>query len=232
MNNYIIGISVILMTYNFSKILYGLFNDIPIKNQELNLFNLSDIKIGNNILIIGKHKTGKTTLISKILDFHNEIHTDIIISPTECLEKVYKKYNVIPYYNSSIIKDFIKNQKENINDSTISCNECFIVLDNCFLQSEYNDPNLTDLLINGYYYKTINIIAAAYPLEFSKYFKSSIDYLCIFNNTHIIYINLIYEEYFNHLLKYNDYIKLLNKYTTNYGCIIIDFKNNGKIYYF
>lgn len=122
MNNYIIGISVILMTYNLGKILYGLFNnDKKSEKQELNLtkFNLSDIKIGNNILIIGKHKTGKTTLISKILDFHNEIHTDIIISPTECLEKVYKKYNVIPYYNSSIIKDFIKNQKENINYDTI-----------------------------------------------------------------------------------------------------------------
>ena len=81
-----------------------------------------------------------------------------------------------------------------------------------------------DALIKSYFY-------ASHPIEFSKYFKSSIDYLCIFNNTHIIYINLIYDEYFKNIMMYDEYIYLLENYTTDNGCLIVDLKNKGIIYY-
>jgi len=146
---------------------------------------------------------------------------------------MYPKYkNVYTIYNPSIIEKFIKTQKDNINKKLISCNECFVVLDNCFLNTDYNDYHLTDLLVNGKIYKTINIISATSLHPFSKYFKPNIDYLCVFNNTHIIYINLLYEEFFKNIIDYKEYIYLLDKYTQNYGCIIVDFKDKGKMYYF
>lgn len=238
MKNYMIVISSIFTTFYITKKIYDSYFNIPptidhVNDNDIKQFDLNCTNIGDNLFIIGNRESGKTTLISKIIDYNNEIQVELIISPTECLEKMYSSHNnKHSYYESSIIYDFIHTQKNNINDNTIRCNECIIVLDNCFLNSSYNDSNLTDLLINGYYYKTINIISAAYPIEFSKYFKSSIDYLFVFKNTHIIYKKLIYEEYFVDIIKdYNQYLTLLDKYTTNYGCLIVDFKNNGKLFF-
>lgn len=217
--------------------------EIPETKEEINNhsklkeFDLERLKTGDNIFIVGRRNSGKSTLISKIINYFKDIPVELVISPTEILERFYikgKKYinHIHHEYKTELIGKMIKKQKDNINSHIIEDNERFIVLDNCLLLSEFNDKNLTDLLINGFFYKTINIIAAAYPIGFGKYFKTSIDYLFIFRDTHVLYIKLIYDEYFKELMGYKEFIYLFNKYTNNYNCIVIDFKDNGKLYYF
>lgn len=205
--------------------------------SKLKKFNLEKLIVGDNIFIVGRRNSGKSTLISKIINFFKDVPVEIVISPTETLERFYNKDNkpithIHHEYDTSLIGRMIKKQKDNINSHIIEDNQRFVVLDNCLLLPEFNDKNLTDLLINGFFYKTINIIAAAYPIGFGKYFKTSIDYLFIFRDTHILYIRLIYDEYFKELMKYDGFLDLFKKYTTDYNSIVIDFKDNGKLYFF
>lgn len=208
------------------------------KNEKvLEKFTLDKIKPGNNIFIIGCPGSGKTTLVSKIIDSSPERTVEIVISPTEALERFYlkkvKSKIIYKHYLPDFIGRFIKKQIDNINDHAIEDNGCFIVLDNCLLKSEYNnDKILKDLLVNGYFYQTINIIATVCPFGFGKYFSTSMDYIFIFKNTHYIYLQCLYEDYFSNLVSSKEFIKLMNDYTNNYSCIVIDCRDNGKFYFF
>ena len=199
---------------------------------KLDQFDLHNIIIGDNIFIIGKKNTGKSTLISKITNYFKDIPISIIINPTETLERFYKDKNVIvnSSYRTDIIANFIQNQKDNINSHIIEDNEAFIILDNCLLDTELNDLNLTDLLINGYFYRTINIISSAITL--SNSIKTNVDYLFMFKDTHNLNKTNLYQEYFSTIVDYEEYNRLFNLYTKDHQCIVIDFKNGGKLYYF
>lgn len=238
-NYNIIGLCALTIPiiYNIIKTKKEEKEDVIDNYSKLKKFNLEKLIVGDNIFIVGRRNSGKSTLISKIINFFKDIPVEIVISPTETLERFYNKDNkfinhIHHEYNTSLIGRMIKKQKDNINSHIIEDNQRFVVLDNCLLLPEFNDKNLTDLLINGFFYKTINIIAAAYPIGFGKYFKTSIDYLFIFRDTHILYIRLIYDEYFKELMKYEEFLDLFKKYTTEYKSIVIDFKDNGKLYFF
>lgn len=235
-SKFLFGCTVFFNTVTFLYFKYkDKYTKYNIENKKLNKFNLSDIKIGDNIFIIGRRNRGKTTVIGKILEDNKSVPISTVISPTNNLEIYYDKiYNGIIHkkYNSDILGKFIKTQIENINSHIIEDNEYFIILDDCLLEVDCNDNNLTDLLVNGYFYQTINIIAASNPFRFGKYFKTTMDYIFIFKDTHLLYIKLIYEEYFKDIIEYKEFVELMDDYTDNYGCIIIDFKNGGNLYYY
>lgn len=227
------AITSILIVKNYTKI-----KDFLIcKSNKLKIFNMNNIEIGDNIFIIGKRSSGKSTLVSKILSYKENIGIEMIFSPTEILERFYvnkisKNVQIFPSYKSNILYNFIRQQKDNINSHIIEDNSSIIILDNCLLRPEYNDYNLTDLLVNGFFYKTINLITSAYPAGFGKYFKSNIDYLFMLKETHLLYKNEIYEDYFKSIIDYDTYINLIDKYTNNYSSIVLDLKNGGILYYY
>lgn len=240
---FVMGFLTFYFKDDLMKLNYKEIKSLPEKmesqdEEPLQKFDIKKIKMGDNIFIVGKRSVGKTTLVGKILNAHPDIPVGTVVSPTESLERFYtnfvdtSKTIIHKSYNSCIIGSFIKAQIDDINSHIIEDNECFIILDNCLLKAEYNDSNLTDLLVNGYFYKTINVITAAFPLGFSKHFKTSINYAFIFKDSHVLYKKLIYDEYFKTLMSEERYTRLLEEYTSDHGCLVIDFEDNGKIYYF
>jgi GTPase SAR1 family protein len=215
-------------------------NTINVSTKEkLNLkkFELEKISPGDNIFIIGKSGSGKTTLISKFISHFQDCPVEIVISPTEALERFYiknvKAKVIYKHYSPDFISRFIKNQITDINDHAIIDSGCFVILDNCLLKADYNnDKVLSDLLVNGYFYQTTSIIATVCPFGFGKYFSTSMDFIFIFRNTHYLYLQCIYEDYFSSLVSYSVFKELMEKYTQDYTCIVIDCKDSGKMYYF
>lgn len=105
------------------------------KEHDIKIFDLDNIKTGDNIFIVGRRNTGKTTLINKILKKKDTIPVEFVVSPTESLERIYNKIHIngliYKTYKSEILQRFIQNQIDNINSHIIEDNECFIILDNC-----------------------------------------------------------------------------------------------------
>lgn len=250
--------SLSMYTYYFTGILvisgmiYGMFkkeqsmkaleivdSEEICQNEEIVLekFDLNKVSPGDNIFIIGKPGCGKTVLISKIINQFQDCPVEMVISPTEALERFYiknvKSKIIYKHYSPEFLSRFIKNQITDINDHAILDSGCFVILDNCLLKSDYNnDKVLSDLLVNGYFYQTTSIIATVCPFGFGKYFSTSMDYIFIFRNTHYIYLQCIYEDYFSTLVSYEIFTKIMDKYTQDYMCIVIDCKDSGKLYFF
>lgn len=218
--------------------IYKMVYKIQPERRELSCFDLNDIGVGDNILIIGKRCTGKTTLISKILDSNKNRRPGIIVSPADSFERHYeKKYieneNIIHHqYSQYLMNNFIQSRIKNIISDIADFTVCYTVLDNCLLNTVDNDKNLSDLLINGYFYKTINILSISNPYSNAADFRTKMDYVFIFNDTHLLSSKKIYDDYFKYLISFDTYKDLVSRYTQDYHCLVIDYNNGGEIYYF
>lgn len=203
---------------------------------EITKFDLSSFKAGDNVLLVGKKCTGKTTMIGKILDSLEGYIPGIVVSPADTYEMFYDKkyimYESCIYnkYSPEIITKFIKGQIDNIISDFTDEKKCFAVLDNCLLHTD-TDKNLTDLLVNGYFYKTINILAVPSLYNYDKDLKTKMDYVFVFNDSHILSRQKTYTEYFEPMITYSEFDRLMTKYTQDYQCLIIDYNNGGKIYH-
>lgn len=208
------------------------------KENNLSKFELSNISVGDNILIIGRRCTGKTTLITKILESNKSINPGIIMSPADSFERHYeKKYieneNIIHHqYTSYIMNNFIQERIKNIISDISDLTACYTVLDNCMLNTVDNDKHLSDLLINGYFYKTINILSISNPYSNAADFRTKMDYVFILKDNHILSSKKIYEDYLKYLITFEEYNDLVDRYIKDYQCLVIEYNNGGKIYYF
>lgn len=237
--NFILKISIPLSIISYTAYyLYTYTNKNKRSSNSLELFDLSKLSVGDNILIIGRRCTGKTTLISKILNFNKNINPALIVSPADSFERHYEKNfmdyeNIIHHqYNSYLITNFIQSRVNNIISDISDLSVSYTVLDNCLLNTVNDDHSLNDLLINGYFYKTINILSINNPYSNAADFRTKMDYVFILKDTHLLSSKKIYEDYFKYIITFEEYNNFISKYTQDYRCLVIDYNNGGKLYYF
>ena len=128
--------------------------------QQVNEFDLTNIKPNTNIAVIGKHSTGKNWCIKNLIhQIGNQSTT--IISPTDTNFYETSFPNASIYYgcNTSIIGDIIYDQA--VKNQQNKSKKVTVVIDGC-LQS--NDNNIKDLFMNGRHYNLTSIITMQYPL--------------------------------------------------------------------
>jgi len=214
------------------------FNKDPKRKNILTKFDLSKISAGDNVFIVGKSDNDQ--IIKNILE-KNEKTINTIITPNSSLDAFYKpklsdNFTLENVYNTSIIKNVIDYKKDSSastlgdadSDSADDDDDLdsFIILDNCFKKITADDSNLTDLLDNGSMYNTITVVTVTNPASMLDV-KSNIDYLCIMVNKHILFNQIIYDEYCKNVINRIDYDEIIDRYSM----IIIDFKNTGNVYY-
>jgi hypothetical protein len=193
-------------------------------------FDLSTIKTGDNIFIIGKKDSH--CVIRKILETHENVPINTIVTPVEFIDTFYRKrisdeqVIISENYSPALIKQYIDYKRENVRSFIIEENDGFVILYNCLNRTCLDDTNLTDLLDNGNVYQSITIISASNPSTLTKV-KSSIDYLCILAHDHILYKQIIYDEYIKNLMTYKNFSDILKANSI----ILIDFKNGGAVYF-
>jgi len=192
-------------------------------------FDLSTIKSGDNVFIIGKHDNH--SVIKKILEMHDSVPINTIVTPLEFIDNFYRKklsdqHIVNENYSPALIKQYVDYKRENIRSFMVDDTEGFVILYNCLNRELLDDIHLTDLLDNSQVYQSITVISASNPSTLTKV-KSNIDYLCIITSKHILYKQIIYDEYIKNLMSYKNFSEIL----MNHKVILIDFKNTGNVYY-
>ena len=182
-------------------------------------------KINNDVIsIIGKRGVGKSLLIKNILNYYNDVKIGAIISASEASVDTYSdivsKDKIYKHYDTQIIGDIIKEQRENKDTKQI------IVMDD-ELQVLKVDDNLKELFMNGRCLNIIFIFTLQYPMTLQPDIRYNIDYTFIFKENVESNRKRLYEWYAGVIPTYEIFNSILDQCTQNYECLVIDNKSNN-----
>jgi len=193
----------------------------------LNQFSSKDIDnckfSKNNVLIIGKRETGKTSIIYDIL-YHNrkkwKNHLLFIFNPLEPLSKEYHstlcendkfKSPVITFneFSLDILETISKVNKPKI-----------IIYDNCFYESLSKYASTMFPLFDNP--NTINLISMAYATKMEPRLRTRLDYVFSLRENCISNRKRLYELYFGMCPSFDVFNEILNQTTIDYECLILN----------
>ncbi len=219
---------------------------LNIKKMEMN-----NISFNSTICIYGKRATGKSILVKDILlSKHNTSRGMVITSIDEEYNKFYSKiikpefiYNK---YNPKLGEAFIKEQMKILNeekDATLHTDKimvsttAFIVVDSYFddesVDNGNNDNNygknkwtddksIQNMWINSRNLNILNIISISHTHAIPPLFRGNINYMFIFCESYNMNRKYLYEKYVPFIPTFKIFQELMDKYTNNYGCLVID----------
>jgi AAA domain len=167
----------------------------------------------NLISIIGRRKTGKTTLCKKISQKLILMYDIKNITVFTHNKNEYLEYeNVMSNYQSSYIKKIMDNIKlEPIVDNT-KLEPILIIFDDCFYSKKINeDESFINMMLNGRHYN-IFIINVCQQCLFKPIIRTNTDLIFVSKEEIIGNIKRLYEQYFGTLKfkQFNDTILSLN----------------------
>jgi hypothetical protein len=193
--------------------------------MDLNKFDINTLRNNPIILIIGKRATGKSFLIRDITNHQKNVDFDLIINPTEECDKFYKTQLFGKFIHTSykpfLLKDLLNNQKKLMNTGNMK--KKGLIFDCCLTENEYKkDKNLRECLLNGRCYKINMISSIQYPMKMSPENISNTDYIFIFKENIISNKKQLYEYYGGLFPTFKEFSDILDKYTNNFNCLVID----------
>lgn len=193
--------------------------NVPKKQIVLKPFDLSNIKDFSSIAIIGKRNSGKSTLIKKILSVKNIGNTENLYMPEEWNEEDCKKF----------LEKQLTKKTELENKIIDNYHGALVIDDICYNPSWIKSKSFEKLILKGKSYNTSILFSIQRPSEIPLYIRDNIDYIFIFSNnieSQRKQLYQHYQEYFDSLEYFNN---VMDKYTENFNCIVIDRYNS--IYY-
>ena len=200
-------------------------SDIQGLDVSLRKFDINKMRDDSNVIIIGKRETGKTYLTNDLLK-NFSVPEGTIISPTEIItsssySKTVPQASIHTLYDSSIITDLVKHQRECSRNSEKIMFRKFLVLDNCFWQS-LDHPEVRGCWINNRGYRLSNILTIAYGVKLSLIMRSNTDYIFLLRENIVSNRQRLYYHYAGMFHTFELFCNVLDKYTKDYTCLVID----------
>lgn len=193
------------------------------------LYFQPDINKGSVIMFIGNRDKGKYLLVDDFI--YNKPTPLTIISGTEYGNTFYsKKFPKLTIYNeldSSLLKNClnceISNEKQYDGNDNHDLRK-LIILDDCLYDNSWSrDETIRTLFSNS---SVRLFITMQYPLDTPPDLRINIDYIVILRNNYKEHKKRIYENYATMFQSFEHFCQVMDKYTEDYGCLIIN--NNSK----
>lgn len=98
-----------------------------------------------------------------------------------------------------------------------------LILDDCMYQKGVlKSTAMRDLFFNGRHLNCSLIVAAQYLMEITPELRTNIDYLCVMREPILTNRQKMHKYYFGQFAKYDDFEKVMQTCTQNYGSLILD----------
>ena len=202
---------------------------------QLQKFDLKEITDDSVVLLIGRRRQGKSTLVKSLLYQHRNIPIGTVISGTESSNRFYG--NFIPSlfihdeYTPDILANVVKRQKiikrkmlkeqEKFGTSRIDP-RAFLVMDDCLFDNSWvKDTNIRSLFMNGRHIHVMFLLTLQYPLGVPPILRLQTDYIFIFRENSTSNRRRIYEHYAGMFPDFQTFCSVLDQCTENYECLVI-----------
>lgn len=197
-------------------------------------FKMSNMDPYSMIFIVAKRNSGKTILVKDIL-YHlgKRYPIAMVISPTEQLNRNFGN-NVPPLfvhykYSDELLGKLLERQQfvvKRYNDDPSINPNCVLVLDDCLgsLSEMRKDDNYRTIFVNGRHYKLDVIITSQYVLALTPLQRGNLDYIFLLLDNNQSNIKKYYEQFGGVFDNFNQFKKIYQKLTENYGCMVINNK--------
>jgi hypothetical protein len=193
---------------------------------------MSDVRDNSVNVFIGKTHTGKSICVKDLLYHKADFPVGKVMSGTESANKFYSEFipsNLILYDWSEVGCDkFVKRQKIITGKKCTDPNYAmcdprgFYVLDDLMYDTSWiKYITIKKLFMTGRHYNILFIITMQYPLGIPPALRTNIDYVFIFRENIEANRKRIFDNFAGMFPHYQVFCETMDKYTENYGCIVI-----------
>ena len=203
---------------------------------EIKKFDITRIQDDNVIVLLGKRKTGKSTLIRDIMYYHRDIPVGTVISGSESSSPFYQrmvpKLFIHDEYKPEIIENYLKRQKMVCNKYNKECElygsssldpRAFLIMDDCLHDSCWKrDKNIRFIFMNGRHRKVLFLLPMQYPLGVPPDLRTNVDFAFILRENNYNNRKRIYDNYASIFPTFELFCLVMNEITEGYGCLVID----------
>lgn len=188
--------------------------------MELQEFSFDRLKENPVIYILGRRRTGKSTLMSNLLNHYKDIPLVYVASGSEGLNPFYQQYIpscfVHSHYSDDKVRTIIESQKRNPGRKAL------VVIDDCSHQNMRNTDALKYLFFNGRHINITLMIAQHWFSGIQPAERAQIDYCFFTRETQRKSIREIHNNYSRTELGLEDFRKIMDEKTVNYTTLVMD----------
>lgn len=201
-------------------------------------FNMKDIQMDSKILLLGRPKSGKSTLISDILFQHRKFFTAALcFSSSEEANSFYSgmipDLFIYPSYNIEAVEKLRTRQQKLLrkNGKAHPENPAVIVADDCMDKKDWTKSDTTRWLFkNGRHYDIFFLLASQYAMDIGPELRTSVDYVFIMKQTIMKDKRRIYENFAGVFPNLQMFCDVLDNLTEDYHCMVLNNRaTSGKI---
>jgi hypothetical protein len=205
--------------------------DSPGPKIKVRKFDPSKMRSDAFCIMLGKRGTGKSSLLMDILYHHKDLPAGCVISGSEEANGFYS--NTVPSilikneFKTDHVKNLVTRQRQLINNSkkngaTVDP-RAFLILDDCLFDNTWSkDREIRRVVLNGRHYRISFMITMQYPLGLPPMLRGNVDYVFILRENVRSNRERIYSSYAGVFPTFDIFEQVMNKLTTDYGCLVID----------
>jgi hypothetical protein len=190
-------------------------------------FNTSTIKPGAIILIIGKRRTGKSTLGRDLL-FNLRNQFDVALAMAGTIDTAAELRKIFPTslvsdngFDQQRLKTLLKLTTEMTKNGVHK--NILLFADDCSSDSGlYKGEAMRYLHMNGRHQNITFINSMQWLLDAKPAIRNQIDYLFVFKEASHMNREKIWKHYFGMFQTRSDFEEVFNKCTNNFECLVLD----------
>jgi hypothetical protein len=192
------------------------------------------IQPGDLVVMIGKRKSGKSTVLADLLyslryrKGHTEHPEVTLFQPTYKTNRMF--HSVVPStfahttFDEKVVRKIMKRQEERVEKAMETGKEVpyhILIFDDCGgLRGFTKSPVMEELASNGRHYKMTIFITVQYPLQVPPEIRGNCDWVFALKDINPKNRKLLTEHYFGQLEK--DFDRVFNTVTENRGCLVLN----------
>jgi hypothetical protein len=193
---------------------------------KLHKFDMSKIASDATIMVVGKRRTGKSTLIRDIMrSMAGKVDFGIAMCGSEDTTKAMSEY--IPQsciyddYSAPALDVLLRVQQKGVAAGT--CKPVYLVMDDTMYDKQtLKSKNMRMLFMNGRHRKIFFLCAVQYLMDIPPDIRTNVDYLFVLKENVLSNREKLHKQFFGMFAEYKDFSVVMNSCTSGFQCMVLD----------